>query len=108
MDVGTGCAVIGGAASFAAIAISGVHGYFESKKPVVFKGDEYNANLCKKEHESVNQKLDRAEKDRTEMTNTQARDTTALFVVLGRIEKKIDDHVNFHLTLKMRKGDSSQ
>ena len=42
------------------------------------------------------------------MTNTQARDTAALFVVLGRIEKKIDDHVNFHLTLKMRKGDNSQ
>ena len=124
MDIGTGCAVIGGAASFAAIAISGLHGYFSSKP---MNGNGYSAAQCKKDHDDIKKKFefvdsekknledktqkirseiaDKVEADAGRLATKLDEDKEKLYAVLGGISSKIDD-VRKELSANIKDVDS--
>ena len=121
MDIGTGFGITGASFASAAVIISGIRSYFLAKSGnVVIVG--YNAEQCKKDHQDINNQFahiesekvrleNKTEKIREELSMKVERDASllsqkldddrkGLYAVLARIEKKIDDHKDYHLNNK--------
>lgn len=98
MDIGTGIATGMGIGSGVLGLVATAFRLIPSKN-----GTGYNAALCKKEHEDINKRFDRAEEDRQDVADNLKETTKSIFTVLSRIEKKQDDHLDYHLKNKQER-----
>lgn len=97
MDIGTGIATGIGFGSTALGIVATLYRIFPSKNG---NGNGYNAALCKKEHQDINNRFDRSEADKRDIAADLKETTKAIFSTLSRIEQKQDDHIDFHLKNK--------